>query len=218
MTTNHPFTVELKRPIKPATEAALSKFERTTQLTIPREYREFLRCQNGGVPVKRNFRFGRKPYQDSILRHFLGVGVKGAFDVSYFIDVYHGRIPERTFPIASDEFDNLILVSQQRGSTNHVLFWDHEKESSRKTVTLIAENLKSFLATLKSDEIVEYQIATITFYDGEVERRIVPSKLMSLDRNKVIDIQEAKAGERIVEFGVKKRIRDIRYTMEKGIG
>src|SRR5689334_5929034 len=118
--------IGLKAPRPGASEEALERFERESGIKIPPEYRRFLACQNGGSPVKRSFTCGKGAYQDSVLRSFFGVNCPRAYDLSFILKQYSGRIPPHTFPIASDEFDNLIMISRRRGSANQILFWDHE--------------------------------------------------------------------------------------------
>lgn len=150
------YAIEQRKPRRRGTTPdVLDRFERDTGVCIPREYRDFLVCQNGGAPVKRNVTFGKKAYQDTVLRAFFGVS--GASNLTIILDVYAGRIPPETFPIASDEFDNLILISQH-GKANPVLFWDHEKELDRAKPTAVAPNLLKFLAMLKPDRNVEHEI------------------------------------------------------------
>jgi hypothetical protein len=194
------------------TPAVLDRFERDTGLRIPREYRDFLLCQNGGAPVKRTVTFGKKAYQDTVLRTFFGVS--GASNLAIILDIYADRIAPGTFPIASDEFDNLILISQ-RGETSPILFWDHEKELDRAKPTLVAPNLLTFLAMLKPDRNVEYEIATVTYHDGERHRYAQRGiRFKSVDRNAVVDLRELKIGERIDDFGEVREIVKIEYTRE----
>jgi hypothetical protein len=92
------FSFELKQPRTGAPKMALTRFERETGATIPRDYREFLMCQNGGLPKKCNFTFGSKENQDSVLRTFFGIECALAFDLRLVLQEYAGRIPTYTFP------------------------------------------------------------------------------------------------------------------------
>jgi SMI1 / KNR4 family (SUKH-1) len=215
VTKNRSFSIELKKPRAGASEEAMDAFERDTGAKIPPDYRKFLACQNGGSPSKRNFSFGDKPYQDSVLRFFFGVVCPFEFDLRFALEQYSARIPPGTFPIAIDEFDNLVLMSRHRGSTNQILFWDHEKEPKGGVPLYVAANLDEFLALLEEDEVQECDIATITFESGEICRRVLPSKFLSKDRNAVVDVRDTKVGERIEEFGVTKTIAKIKYTRER---
>lgn len=214
MTTNNTLSIPMKNTGPQLSESDLNSFELAANTKIPRDYRFFLLCQNGGAPAKRNFSYGSGAYQDTVLRYFLGIMCPLEFDLALTIKRYSGRIPSKAFPIAVDEFDNVILISQKRGSTNHVLFWDHEKEFDGNGLNFIASTLSEFLNSLKHDVSQECNVATITFNTGEVARRVLPSKLFSKDRNAVISADEVKIGEQVEEFGVSKTVTNIEIKRE----
>ncbi len=215
MTKKGSFSIELKNPRDGASKEAMDSFERDSGANIPPDYRKFLACQNGGSPSKRNFAFGHKPYQDSVLRFFLGVACPFEFDLKFAMEQYADRIPGGTFPIAVDEFDNLLLISQNRGSARQILFWDHEKEIKGGAPLFVATNLSEFLALLKGDKVKECEIATITFESGDTCRRVLPSRFFSKDRNAVVEVRDAKVGEHIEEFGAIKTIAKIEYSKNR---
>ncbi len=198
-----------------ASAEALEDFERETGVKIPPDYRRFLMAQNGGPPVRRNFAYGPGPYQDSVLRHFLGVGCPRSYDVRHFLKVYEARLPAKTFPIAADEFDNLVLISRERGAANKILFWDHERELTGNPLSPIAENLEEFLSVLTPDVFRECEIATITFADGETCRQVLPSRYQLKDSGKVIEIPDLKPGDRVNDFGEVKTIVRIEFSREQ---
>ena len=212
----HSLAIALKKPRAAASEEAMNRFERDIGLKIPPEYRKFLSHQNGGLPVKRNFRYGDGPYRDSVLRYFLGVESR-PFDLKVTLKIYDKRIPPDTFPVATDEFDNLVLISRRRGAMNQILFWDHETELDGVAPAFVAKNLAGFLKMLEEDEDYEVEIATVTFEGGGKARRILPSKTFSLDRNAAIELRDARIGERIQEFGETKTILSIVFSRERGI-
>lgn len=208
------YSIEQRKPRRrAATPTMLERFERDAGLPIPRDYRCFLLCQNGGVPVKRRITWGRKANQDTVLKRFFGV--TGAWNLAIAIQIYDNRIPSDTFPIAGDEFGNLILISN-RGKTCPVLFWDHERELDRAKPSIVAPNLLRFLAMLEPDKVVEYQIATITYQDGDRQRFAQPDtiRFMSIDRKTVVGLRQLNMGECIELFGTMRKIKKIEYTKE----
>jgi hypothetical protein len=217
MAKNRKYSMDLREPRSGASEEALDAFERDTGAEIPPEYRKFLACQNGGAPVRRNISWGKGPYEDSVIRSFFGVKCPFAFDLAFMLDRYAGRIPEDTFPIADDEFDNLLLISRKRGSANQILFWDHEKEISGGAPAYVAADLREFLEKLEADKVVECEIATITFEDGKTFRRVLPFKFRSADLNAVIEVRDAKIGERIDDHGTIRTVAKIEYHRESMI-
>jgi len=44
------------------------------------------------------------------------------------IDVFKGRLPLSTLPIATDPFGNLFIMSLHSEGHGHIYFWDHEGE------------------------------------------------------------------------------------------
>jgi len=128
---------------------------------------------------------------------------------------YQGRLPKHTLPIAIDEFDNLFLVSLARGTTGRILFWDHESEGTDASLALIAHGIKQFLGMLEPDKVSVFEIATITFRGGEVSRRVLPQRIFSLDRDSVVAVDELRAGERVLEFGKRRIVADVKMTSER---
>jgi hypothetical protein len=209
-----PFTIELTKPLAGASEDALDRFERSSGIQLPSDYRKFLSSQNGGAPKKRHVSLGTNPSRGTVLLSFFGVECPFEFDLGFAIKQYTNRIPANTMPIAIDEFDNLVLMSQDPGSVGRILFWDHEQEKSGAAPSSVASTLEEFLNTLRADKPVEREVATITFADGESCRRVLPARFRSLDRDAVIDVRDARLGERIKEFGVIKTIQKIEYSRE----
>jgi hypothetical protein len=209
-----PFQVQLEKRSAGASLVEIDKFEAATRERIPPDYRKFLTCQNGGAPVERNFEFGTGPYQDSVLREFFSLkGLKHA------LTVYRGRIPDSAFPIAADQFDNLIVISRARGSKNQVLFWDHEQELHNGPLSPVAKNLASFLKMLEPDTLVTHDIATMTYADGTTVRRVLPFRVVSLDRNKkVVGLEELSIGERFDDFGEIRTVAHIVFSKEQWPG
>ncbi|WP_372720665.1 SMI1/KNR4 family protein [Novipirellula sp.] len=212
------YSIEQRKPRRrAATPTMLERFERDAGLQIPRDYRCFLLCQNGGVPVKRRITWGRKAYQDTVLKKFFGV--TGASNLAITLQIYDDRIPSGTFPIACDEFGNLLLIAK-RSETLPVLFWDHEKELDRGKPSVVAPNLLKFLAMLETDKMVEYEIATIIYQDGERQRFAQPNtiRFMSIDRETLVGLRQLKTGECIDLFGTVRKIKKIEYTKESHPG
>jgi len=212
------FRIDLVTPQTGVSEEEIDLFERETNLRIPPDYRRFLGYQNGGSPKRRNFTFGDKTYQDSVLRSFLGVNCPRSFDLRFILEQYAGRIPEKNFLIAIDEFDNLLLISQQWGAGNQVLFWDHDREITGNTTTHVAPNLRAFLEMLREDNIKEFDIATIKFEDGTIHRRVLPFRYFSFTKNAPTDVKELTIGEQVRDSGFTRAVAAIEYSKERHPG
>jgi hypothetical protein len=73
---------------------------------------------------------------------------------------------------------------------------------------------------LETDKMVEYEIATIIYQDGERQRFAQPNtiRFMSIDRETVVGLRQLKTGERIDLFGTVRKIKKIVYTKESHPG
>lgn len=102
----------------------LIEFEKTNSLKLPEDYKRFILEQNGGEPKNKHHR-----KTDYVVSRILG-WYEGEYYESIFeyIDTYQNRIPLGTFPIASDPFGNLFIMSLSEDSYGKIFFWDHEGE------------------------------------------------------------------------------------------
>src|SRR5215204_5613252 len=85
----------------------LTDFEKTNQIDLPDDYRKFLLTYNGGKPLK-----STNQTPSTIIRYLLGMH-NGDFYASLnkYIAMYAKRLPFSTFPIATDAFGNLFIMS-----------------------------------------------------------------------------------------------------------
>ncbi|RCV85961.1 SMI1/KNR4 family protein [Billgrantia montanilacus] len=121
---------------------------------LPKEYREFLKENNGGVPVPGFFDFfdKNKGAEDtSDVNRFLSVGVKQYGSIEKYLEVYSGRVPAEYLPIAHDSGGNLILIKLLGSVVGGVFFWDHEYEADigvgpgEANIYYISKNFDEFL-------------------------------------------------------------------------
>ncbi|MEP3478590.1 MAG: SMI1/KNR4 family protein [Fuerstiella sp.] len=139
-----------------ASQSDISKLEDLVGATLPEEYRQFLVESNGGKPQKRSFDCADGDNGGSVRAFFALSSSSKPFSLEKACDIYEGRIPSLTLPIACDSFGNLILLSldsnRQRGS---VYFWDHEEEDDEEeegsdwtNVYLAAASFREFTDSL----------------------------------------------------------------------
>lgn len=102
----------------------LNDFEKENNIILPDDYKSFLLEFNGGVP---NPNKNRKP--SAVVTYILGMH-NGDYYASLYkhIDMFKGRLPVSTFPVATDSFGNLFIMSVHKESYGHIYFWDHEGE------------------------------------------------------------------------------------------
>src|SRR6185436_6496849 len=105
-------------------EEELNAFEEENKIKLPPDYKDFLLKHNGGQPLKQ-----RNGNPDTIVTYILGMH-NGDYYASLYkhIDMFRNRLPFGTFPIATDGFGNLFLMSLHAENYGQVFFWDHERE------------------------------------------------------------------------------------------
>jgi SMI1 / KNR4 family (SUKH-1)/Ankyrin repeats (3 copies) len=117
----------------PLTAAKIRDFEKKSGRSLPAEYRAFLLKQNGGRPDRTVFNYEpRKGHADGsdVVSEFFSIGARRAEnDLSYALETWDQRIPERMLPIARTVFGNLVCLSCAAKDKGRVFFWDHEEEA-----------------------------------------------------------------------------------------
>lgn len=130
----------------------LTDFELENNITLPDDYKTFLLEHNGGKPYP-----NINPDRDIVVAYILGMH-NGPFYASLYraIDVYMTRVPFSSFPIATDPFGNLFLMSIHPEGHGHIYFWDHEGEPEFQDGTYIdncrfvAYSFSEFVENLRS--------------------------------------------------------------------
>jgi SMI1/KNR4 family protein SUKH-1 len=122
---------------------------------IPPSYKAFLGQQDGGKPVRNVFSFRQHDRdQEDLVRLFFGIAESPNGDLVSEADTARDRLPADVLPIATDNFDNLVVLDGRDGRDGPVLFWDHEFQSdppSEDDLVWVAPDLETFLAELRED-------------------------------------------------------------------
>ena len=138
----------------PVSDDAIAMLENVLGSKFPKQYREFLRCNNGGHPEPDCFNFadGRP---GSAVRGFLKLNSSEIHDdFVWNWKTFKTRIPGDFVPIAFDAGGNLVCVAITGPHYGHVYFWDHEFESddgepvTMNNMALIANSFGEFLSGL----------------------------------------------------------------------
>jgi hypothetical protein len=123
----------------------LDEMERKHRIMLPEDYRLFLITTNGGRPVERRFSFIEHGKQtNGAIGWFFGDCDDADYGISSNWKTYNDRIPPAFFPIATDAFGNLILLSCRDEDRGAIYFWDHEKESDVPSMTNMFRVANSF--------------------------------------------------------------------------
>jgi|SRR5215469_1016483 len=132
-------------------DSQLDGLEKKLGSTLPRFYREFLKNTNGGRPKYEKFSFTTRDgtHENDNVHFFYSLYSGRIENLEETIDIFKGRIPDDTLPIASDHFGNQILLGMGNQLDGPVYFWDHELELQGGETTQIAPSLEGFIASLK---------------------------------------------------------------------
>jgi hypothetical protein len=101
----------------------LVDFEETNEIQLPSDYKAFLLDSNGGKPVPNT-----TLNPPNKVTYILGMH-NGPYYASLYKHIYRfkNKLPLSTFPIATDPFGNLFLMTIHPESYGQVYFWDHER-------------------------------------------------------------------------------------------
>lgn len=115
-------------------------------MTLPEDYKAFLKTHNGGRPVPDAFPIGAK--QNSLLGTFFRVGSKDSLDLQEACDTYRKRLPFDLMPIGNDAGGSLICLGIHGERSGKFYFWDHHHEGQPyENVTELAPSFSAFLDT-----------------------------------------------------------------------
>jgi hypothetical protein len=116
--------IENKNFFGTLSEFELADFEKANKIELPSDYKAFLLESNGGVPAP-----NKNVSPETIVTYILGMH-NGDYYASLYkhISMFMTRLPHSTFPIATDPFGNLFIMSLHPENYGHIYFWDHEGE------------------------------------------------------------------------------------------
>jgi hypothetical protein len=143
--------IETKNEFGSLQAIELNDFEIANNIKLPNDYRNFLLEFNGGKPIP-----NRNENPDTIVTYILGMH-NGDYYASLYkhIDMFKDRLPLSTFPIATDPFGNLFIMSVHSGGYGHIYFWDHEGEPEYQdghyvgNCSFVAYSFSEFINNLK---------------------------------------------------------------------
>ena len=147
-------------PYGPTSREAIAKFEAKWKVMLPEDYKAFLLCSNGGVPIPNEIRVPTWEHQGTVVDFFYGIHDGPRFRLERAVDVYADRIPGDLIPIAADTFGNVLCIGWKGRRQGKIYFWDHEDELDEnglfvqdyRNVFLVANSLQEFLDNLEELE------------------------------------------------------------------
>ncbi len=151
-------------------EEALQALEEKYSCKLPSDYRTFLLETNGLFPSPDCVIFesaGEKTASDVFC--FFAVGDERPWvSLEWNHDIYSGRLPSDTIPIARDSCGNLWLISVAGDNQGSVFFWDHGSYN-----TFDETDLANWPRVAKS--FTEFRDKLSTF-DASSESNVLPSR------------------------------------------
>jgi hypothetical protein len=147
------------RDVGPAlSETRLVALERAINVSLPVSYRSFLMRFNGGRPNPEFFPIrGLENKSFGAIQYFFWVDdAIQSVNIDWNYKIYKGRIPSNLFPIACDNWGNLICLSLRGHDRDSVYFWDHDAEHRPPTydnVYLVASSFPAFLESIYFEDL-----------------------------------------------------------------
>jgi len=120
--------------------------------SLPEDYVEFLRLNNGGRPSPDTYMIPNHSEGFCDIQVFFGIDRDIEADcLDWRFYVYQTRIPSPLFPIGNSSTNDLICLSLSGGTRGGVFFWDAMAETdfpSFANVYKIADSFTEFLENL----------------------------------------------------------------------
>lgn len=143
--------IENKNEFGKLSEIELNDFEKENNIRLPNDYKGFLLEFNGGIPIPNT---NAKP--STVVTYILGMHIGDYYASLYkHIDMFKNRLPVSTFPMATDPFGNLFIMSLHPQGFGHIYFWEHEGEPEYQdghytdNCTFVAYSFTEFINNLK---------------------------------------------------------------------
>jgi cell wall assembly regulator SMI1 len=149
-------TIAFDEPVPPASPDAIRQAESRLGVTLPDDYKAFLREQNGGEP-EMNFLEGGDDIGGAHVRYFLSAGpneVEDVDDLESTASAYWGpehQLDPGVLPIGEDAFGNLICLKVSGEDYGAVYIWDHEKGGA-EAYTRATGSFNEFFERLRAKE------------------------------------------------------------------
>lgn len=139
-------TVKISSSNRGVTEKDISNFEDTSGMSLPVDYKEFLKSHNGSVPETNVFSIDAK--NESGITEFIPLG-----SLVHEKRLIRGKWSSKLLPIAWAEGGNYVCLDLAQRT--QVIFWDHELPD---TLAVLAENFTAFLKLLQPFDVSKVEI------------------------------------------------------------
>lgn len=130
----------------------VEQFESEHDVTLPKQYVDFLIKFNGGYPKESTFKISDSE-GESIVNLFYAIGDMKS-NLAKVFDMLDGEIPEDFISIANDPGGNEILLGVNGINQGKVYFWMHdiETEDEMGNMYFLADSFSQFFNNLYETE------------------------------------------------------------------
>ncbi|MED0874627.1 MULTISPECIES: SMI1/KNR4 family protein [Bacillus cereus group] len=130
----------------------IKQFEQEYNVTLPKQYVDFLLEYNGGFPQESSFKISDDE-GESLVNKFYGIGDMKS-NLGKVFEVLEGEIPEDFISIANDPAGNEILLGVNGDFQGKVYFWIHdiEPEDEMDNMFILADSFVEFFNNLYESE------------------------------------------------------------------
>ncbi|PDY47042.1 SMI1/KNR4 family protein [Bacillus pseudomycoides] len=130
----------------------IKQFEQECDVTLPKQYVDFLLEYNGGFPQESSFKISDDE-GESLVNKFYGIGDMKS-NLGKVFEVLEGEIPEDFISIANDPAGNEILLGVNGDFQGKVYFWIHdiEPEDEMDNMFILADSFVEFFNNLYESE------------------------------------------------------------------
>lgn len=143
--------IKLETTFNNVSEVAIKRFEKTYNLTLPREYKQFMLANNGGKPIARRF-VTKDGKQTSSLMLLYPISQEESPNMSMIYEEINERIPGDLLVIGEDPIDNKICLSLSGKDKGAVYYWSLDMEDSEEPsyehFSLVADRFSEFMSNL----------------------------------------------------------------------
>lgn len=127
--------------------AKLEDLERNHNITLPKDYRDFLLEYNGGYPSPCIYNISTEQ-GESILNIFYGIGGID-YDLEYNFDILDEILEIGFIPIADDPGGNQICIGINKEYYGQIFHWVHDEEHNEmESMYFLSNNFNEFLESL----------------------------------------------------------------------
>jgi len=158
--------ITMSESLADLTEYDLANFEHDFDLTLPKQYRQFLLKQNGGCPTPNTFNYSQthgctdssnfQPSQVGIVNCFFSIDSTETMSLARMRTFHLNMMPNNLLPIADTVTGNVVCLSVNGPNVGFVYIWHHDEgrdleeweEPNCDYIYFVADNFDTFLNSL----------------------------------------------------------------------